>query len=1561
MSAAQTGTSCTDGTAFGPASRCRTFDFTTLFENTVLALLPNLVFLAVFAILRLPILLRKRRVRPPPPHTSSFSIIPMTTYVPDKKSLKTLDRPLDPEQLPLKLDWLGICRIALAVIGSVLAAALMGLTQQELLQDESLKAALGGWSFTVAQAIYLVGAITLTIAVWSERLFTRGGSFLIPFFVFSSILFDGARLRTFNMLDIPPAEHSLRDTSFFRIFAASIGIKVLLLASETVNNDSGETAEARATWLNRIGFFWLFPLMQNGIRRALTMEDLPQLGPSYSTEHLSTRLALFWDAAEQSRLKKEGKPTKSLLLAVFRAFPYLAYAPIVSKAAVVAVTLAQPYLINNVIGFIESWALQFPGSPAPQPVALGWSLAGAFILVYTVNAAAQGMFNWITAQNGVTLRGAVVGQLYAKSLRIHLAEAGTLGSAGAVNLMSTDTTRIVEAVGPVHELWSGIIIVAVGLYILYSQIGTLFAVPLVMTFLFMFGGPSLGINLGKWQKEWSEAIDRRLAVTSSMINGMKAIKMAGLEAFFDRKLTALRQTELAKLSKYLITLANVVFVSHIAQCVLITATFAGLAITNQVHPDSAHPFNQRTVFTALSALNVIAFPVILIGQNFAMSFAAYASFKRVENFLLSEEKDASSEPAQGRAVGGDGLSAGTDVGKAASDPVVKMEAATMKWSPEGDAVLTDVSLTLRPGITMVIGPLSSGKSTLLAAVLAEPFITSGSLVTPARSTARKPIAYAAQDCWMQETLSLRANITFHSHEAFDQEWYDTVVSACCLNEDFATFDRGDLRLAKSLSGGQRQRISLARAVYAREADIFVLDDPFCALDGETEALAWDNLFNQASGLLRNKTIILASNALHRLKDVDWVIRLGQGTIQEQGPSTQVKLSEEEIRDLQAAQKATAAAIKKGMKPKMAAPDKGDGEDRAEDSSESEADNDDKLDPKKQGADEDEDGNVIEDVGVGTIKFRNYLFWLECTGPWLYAFMMVCYIFAAAGTWGLQSYLQQWTIRSPESQRANFGPLLGGLFALMFVYAFIESGDIFISIGVLAPKAGVKLHRRLLSAVLAAPLSFFESRSSGQILNRFSQDLSAADSQWTLYMGAFIACLLSVMGSMILMVISAPYLIIIVVVVAVLVYVIRLYYLPNSRQLRRLEMSSKSPLYTLFGDSTTGLAVIRAFGRERTLTKLHIKYTDESQRPHYALEACRRWLLVWTNACAMFVNAGLVLIAVGLRTSRTGSLIGVALAQTINLSLLLTSVILTWCEAEIAGVVFERLYEYSHTPSENTKRLSDKSMSPRSSSSPTCADTEKGSPVNADEKPKGGVEFERVVLSYTPDEGEAVLRDLSFSVAPGEHLGICGRTGSGKSTILLALLRMVERQSGDIRIGGRSIDSYELHDLRRSVAVVGQDPLIVSGASVRENLELEGELAEDRIWQVLRDVQLADFVKALPQGLDTVLDNKVARFSQGRRQLLSIARVVLNPKQVVVLDEITSAIDEETDAIVQRLMRTEFRASTVISIAHRTAAIVDYDRVMVLSSGEILELDSPAALLAKADGAFRALAAHQGVV
>ncbi|KAE8212555.1 hypothetical protein CF327_g3818 [Tilletia walkeri] len=1586
-----TGTSgiCLDGTHFGPASTCRQLDFTPLFENIVLVALPNAILIALFCTIRLPrllpkpIVLRRPRHSQPQRHQCSQgkdaddAVSNEKPGVPRDEAIKRV--PSATSSGPAReatsaifssLDWLGILRIVIAVLVFVLAAALMGTSQSGLGLSPELA---GGWSFALAQAFQLVGSFALVIAVGLERLKTRGGNFILPTYLLSTILFDGARLRTLKALDFGHPSASISTSPFFAILAASLALKVLLLFSECFNTRSLRDAQANfpscskaaiateelherhATFFNRLGFFWLFPTMLRGFRKSLQMSDLPSLHEKYSAEVLGKRFERVWDAKVQSQRRAANEAgdaadflsqpscssdtdrskhrTKPLLLAIIRACPSIAFGPVLPRLTLTAVLLAQPFLISDTITFIETYAPSTPSAPdpfepsisAPLPAAQGWALAGAFCAVYTVSAVSTGAYYWIVSQNGASLRGILIDQLFKKSLRIHAGKIEALGPAGAANLMSSDVERCISALDPVHELWSGAIVISVGMYILYLNVGLAFIAPLITVLLFFLGTPILGKKLGMRQRNWSEKIDQRLAVTSSMLNGIRAVKMGGLESFFTQKLLRARAAEMDMLKRYFYTEFWVVVASNYAGTVIQLGTFAALSVIAHLSTSTSYRFDTKTVFTALTAINIISRPMFMIGQQFAMSIAAFASLRRIENFLLCEERldepNSESSEAMQLANGNDGAH-------------VTIQNATVKWTPRSDAILHDLNMSLNPGITMVIGPLSSGKSTLIATILGEAYVSQGEVNTPLRAECR-PVAFSPQDSWMQETLSVRDNITFHSDAPIDKAWYDTVVRACCLEPDFSTFEHGDHRLAKALSGGQKQRISLARAVYAREAELVLLDDPFSALDADTEAQVWTALFDRVKGLLRGKTVLLASNALHRMKDVDWIIQLENATILRQGPPATIHLSDEERERLDLAAKSKEDAARES-------------DELADNIIGDEADalslHQDDFDGHGDGA----DGNAMEKVQENDITFKTYKIWFESAGYLTVVSIFVLFGLGIAGMQGSAIYLQHWTAK-PETQKLNqFGTLLGGYFAIFGAYFAVYFVGLYVY-QVHAPQhAGRALHARLLEGVIRAPLSFFDTRSTGTVLNRFSQDLFAADDLWIAYFGNTVAASYKLI---IIMVVAAPFLLIVLAALSVLVYALRRFYIPSSRQLRRLEMSSKSPLYTLFADSTNGLVVIRAYGRQDAMRALAAKYLNDSQRPYYFLWACRRWLQVWLNGCSMISNTALVLIIVAMRHAAGVAVFGVALSQTVTVSDMLNTVVTSWAEAEIAGVVFERIAEFARTiPEKDTM------------GSPASKDIGEHPKDSTKESiPPASVTFDNAVLSYTPGVGEPVLKGISFEVHAGEHFGICGRTGSGKSTILLALLRMVERQSGDIRLNHATIDNLRLHTLRRSISVVGQEPLIVNGASLRENLELEGPIPEDRIWNVLRDTRLHDFVRHLPSGLDTVLGPETAHLSQGRRQLLTIARAILNPKPLVILDEVSSAMDEETDTIVQELLRTCFRRSTIISIAHRISGLLSMDRVMVLGAGEILELESPKALLAQAGSTFRSLASHQGLL
>lgn len=513
------GGACLDGARWGPASTCRTFDFTPAFENIILTILPHGVLLVLLFAFRF-------------------------ERVAHKPQLNTRLTPR---------DFLGVTQATFAALLLVLSIVVLACACAELGPIQLL--ALGGSRLLrAAQALEFVGTSVLLPAVLIERKRTRGGSFVLPIFFLATILFDGARLRTYCQL---PDDVHIRSTAYFGAFAAMLGVRTILFLLSTNLTQQ----EQEASFVNRLGFFWLMPLIFSGMRSALTIDRLPPLAPRYETRMLgqTLRAAYPYSAMAQGEIPKSG-----LFMGLIRAFTFNLTTPILSKVVATAATLSQPYLIQDTIIFIGSYA-GIPGVE-PQPASKGWSLAGAFALVYTVEAVASSQYLFATKQNQVVISGALLEALYDKSVRLELSTATSLGSAKAVNLMSQDVQRIMKLIDPVHEIWSAIATVVVALYITWHALRTVFVVVVFLAFVILFGGPLAALPMLPAQAAWSNATDRRVRLTTSVFNSIKAIKMSALEDFFLRKLLVLRKSELGAFRKFSGFITVVSYFSQFAKC-----------------------------------------------------------------------------------------------------------------------------------------------------------------------------------------------------------------------------------------------------------------------------------------------------------------------------------------------------------------------------------------------------------------------------------------------------------------------------------------------------------------------------------------------------------------------------------------------------------------------------------------------------------------------------------------------------------------------------------------------------------------------------------------------------------------------------------------------------------------------------------------------------------------------------------------------------------------------------------------------------------------------------------
>ncbi|PWN49672.1 hypothetical protein IE53DRAFT_388080 [Violaceomyces palustris] len=1520
---------CNDG-SLGPTSSCRFFDFTITFENVVLAILPSVLLIACL-LFRLVVLLRKPNLVSSPSTVGSFG---------------QLVGSRDPTSLLRIFTTSSFAFINVVALGVAFGSGSRG--------GQAAKDALQAATLLPALVLTLASSLLLVPVSFLERRRTRGGPLIIPLWAFSSLLCDAARIRTFT--SVPEVHRS----SFFGIFVASFAVKACILATE---NTSGidllerSTRESRAGFLSRMTFFWLVPMILSGYREPLKMENLEPLKPEFGSGKLRESFQGVWfakdaqadsDATPPSPTKggySEARPRASgfsdtkrisqsddvsstfelkdlqgtikpapprrkavqgqgLLWVFFKAFPLALLAPIPPALIYTLAKLALPFLVSRTLTFAQSYGDQ--KEEAPQPAAYGWGLVGAYGLIYLVIAFSNGQYWWSVSKLTTKLRGALVQAMYEKGLALHMDAARRMGGGSAANMMSVDVERVVNCIDPVHRLWSAAITVSVGTFLLYQQLGLTFLAGLVTIVACLFTTPILSRGIGARQKAWSSLTDSRVNLLSSVINEIKGVKYSAYEGIMSRRLKVARRDEIEAMTTYYRQFVAVITFTNLTAQMMEISLFVTLAIVDRL--TGSDRFNTNTVFTTLTIVTLVEEPLLLVGQNYARIVTAFASLKRIDAFLREEERAVAitTTDKPPRVL----ISTNTEGQGQVIRPAARFKDANIGF--KDTTILSGIDIAFPKGkLTMLCGRLGCGKSTLLHAILGEADVLEGEAELALLS---HRVAYVSQDVWLQESLSIKENVRFGS-TLWDPTRYRDVLRSCSLDVDIASLTEGEETECKALSGGQRQRVAVARALYS-QAESYILDDVTSALDAETASHLWRSILGP-QGSLVGKTVIMATNAVHLLHHADWIIRLEEGKIAEQGRYEDISVKGK-------------AAINGGSEDEEKAANEVDQSTLSNQSTQVKSDKE-------------------ELVASGSVKLSSYMLWIKAIGiPIMFLSNFAC-ILAIAFPIASQYFLQYWASSSSEDSSNLLAAKAVGLTLLnigMMVFLALDIGFLMIP-G--ASRAGQRLHDQELDGVLGSSICFFDKNPIGRITNRFSQDLFILDFEFPLAFLNLQGNSLSLLASMITMVIPAPFILIVWVNVFAAGFVIQRLYAPTSRQLRRIEMAKKSPLYSLFGEtsSASGLATLRGLWRQHTLMEMNSSLLDESQAPYYYLFAVRRWLQTCLSLLSTIINVALVAIVVILRHSSSVGAIGVALVQATRVTSMLNQTIFALTEAEIAAVALERIENF-------------KNLEPESKEGGGDGEGKREEEQQQQQLIRGVVEYKGVTISYNPDSRPAV-KDLSFIVQQGKRLGIVGRSGSGKSTTLLALFRMLEPVSGSIEIDGVPIKDISLEGLRSSMTIVPQKPLILS-ASLRDNLDPEGVCNEDEIWEALSKCHLTEVVAKFERGLEERIGTEAESFlSSGQKQLVSLARAILRKRKILVLDEATSAMDVETDAAVQDVLRNQFKDCTIIAVAHRIATIIDFDTILCMQNGESIEFGSPTELLAKRDGAFRALAVEQRCV
>ncbi|KAG0159724.1 hypothetical protein PDIDSM_7248 [Penicillium digitatum] len=1076
--------------------------------------------------------------------------------------------------------------------------------------------------------------------------------------------------------------------------------------------------------------------------------------------------------------------------------------------------------------------------------------------------------------------------------------------------MSEDFDRIAAGFENSDVIWASPIEVGLALYLLYRQVGLACLAPIV----FVVGCTASVHTLSKRAKNsqhlWMEALQDRISSTSSFLGNIKNIRMSGISEATSAKIDDLRATELNKSKIFRLNATVSMTVGVLPETLAPAAAFIVYALIARQSEQGA--LDPAKAFSSLSLIGLVSKPILNFMYAFPVFIASFGSYDRIQKYLLTDQCYQTlisfgdiSNPQQ------KGLRADTisdeeivqlsdlkpiDRNKGnSSKPLIQMKNASFSFKATGDPVLNNVSLNVNRGsISLLVGPVGSGKSALLLALLGEIFQTEG-------ETLKQPglgIAYCSQEPWMPN-LSIRNLIQGPSN--FEETWYQEVINACCLDTEIDRLPQKDMTTVGSkgvrLSGGQRQRISLARAVYSRK-QLLLLDDITSGLDASTENQVIQKLLGQ-HGICRKYglAVVFATHKINFKHKVDTIM-----TIDHDGLSIKTRSSDGMLADFE-----IHVPIQQDLASSTPRPNFLEEQE---------------IESRQALAD------ASRRAGDSSLYFlyAKEMGWIAVISV-LSASIGFCFFSRFPNIW-----LEWWSeaeIEEPGKSTtryiagyAGFGVSSAICFFLVYWIFMVQS----------VPRTSVRLHRRLLKAVTAAPLASLVSTDTGVMLNRFSQDMSLIDMRLP---GAMIQTLdgfLDAIAEVVLIAQSSPWTALTFPPIMFIVYILQKFYLHTSRQIRHLDLEAKSPLFSSFLETCDGIATIRGFGWQENFRQLNMHLTDESQKPFYLMYSIQCWLTLVLNLIVMGIVVVLVVLAIEMRSTSGGAL-GVALNNVSAISATLAYVIEAWTSLETSIGALARLKSFeSETPSEHL---------PQECYNPTSAWPS-----------EGRIKFVDLALSYRT-ELDPVIQGINLTIPPGAKIGICGRSGSGKSSLILGLLRLNEITKGRTLIDGLDISQIPRETLRQKLTTLPQDPLILPG-SIRLNLDPLQNHTDAAIMSALSRVGMANLFLAKEAGLDSVIQKET--LSTGQQQLIAFVRILLKPKPspILLLDEATSMVDVQTEATMMNLISEQFKDSTVIAVAHRLNTIVDFDLILVIENGTIVESGRPAELLRDPESWFSSL-------